>query len=367
MNAATRTAGFGPRSSAGSCSAPTRCRPATTTPTTARPSGSARSSSTRFARAYERFDVLLGADRARRPRSSSARSATTRWRCTSPTSARSRPTWPAHPAISVPFGTGDDGLPIGVQVLAPAARRGRALPGGGALEAQLDGGADDRAGCSRAGRRWSGSRSTASCGPRPSCSAAARNAFGDEPNTNICPVCLGLPGSLPVLNEQAVELAMRIGTALGCDDRDRRVFHRKNYFYPDMPKDYQISQYDEPINVDGTLELPDGTPDRHHPGPPRRGHRQDDACRRGWPDPLGRPLARRLQPGRRAAGRDRQRARHPIGRDRPGRTPPSCGPSSSPPARPTAGWRRARCASTPTCRSGRSGPTSSGRAARSRT
>ena len=85
-----------------------------------------------------------------------------------------------------------------------------------------------------------------------------RNAFGDEPNTNVCPVCLGLPGSLPVLNERAVEFAMRIGTALNCEIRPS-VFHRKNYFYPDMPKDYQISQYDEPINVDGWLELPDST------------------------------------------------------------------------------------------------------------
>jgi aspartyl-tRNA(Asn)/glutamyl-tRNA(Gln) amidotransferase subunit B len=85
-----------------------------------------------------------------------------------------------------------------------------------------------------------------------------KNAFGDEPNTNICPVCLGLPGSLPVLNEFAVELAMRIGTALHCDVRPSS-FHRKNYFYPDMPKDYQISQYDEPINVGGWLELPDGS------------------------------------------------------------------------------------------------------------
>jgi aspartyl-tRNA(Asn)/glutamyl-tRNA(Gln) amidotransferase subunit B len=85
-----------------------------------------------------------------------------------------------------------------------------------------------------------------------------RNAFGDEPNTNICPVCLGLPGSLPVLNERAVELAMRIGTALHCEIRPSS-FHRKNYFYPDMPKDYQISQYDEPINVAGWLDLPDGT------------------------------------------------------------------------------------------------------------
>jgi aspartyl-tRNA(Asn)/glutamyl-tRNA(Gln) amidotransferase subunit B len=87
---------------------------------------------------------------------------------------------------------------------------------------------------------------------------SCRNAFGDEPNTNICPVCLGLPGSLPVLNGHAVELAMRIGTALHCDIRASR-FDRKNYFYPDMPKDYQISQFAEPINVDGYLDLPDTT------------------------------------------------------------------------------------------------------------
>jgi aspartyl-tRNA(Asn)/glutamyl-tRNA(Gln) amidotransferase subunit B len=83
------------------------------------------------------------------------------------------------------------------------------------------------------------------------------NAFGEEPNTNICPVCLGLPGSLPVINRQAVEYAMRIGAALHCTIQASR-FHRKNYFYPDMPKDYQISQYDVPINADGWLELPDG-------------------------------------------------------------------------------------------------------------
>ena len=85
-----------------------------------------------------------------------------------------------------------------------------------------------------------------------------RNAFGDEPNTNVCPVCLGLPGSLPVLNVRAVEYAMRIGAALHCEVRPS-LFHRKNYFYPDMPKDYQISQYDEPINVGGVLELADGS------------------------------------------------------------------------------------------------------------
>jgi aspartyl-tRNA(Asn)/glutamyl-tRNA(Gln) amidotransferase subunit B len=84
-----------------------------------------------------------------------------------------------------------------------------------------------------------------------------RNSFGEEPNTNVCPVCLGLPGSLPVLNRMAVELAMRVGAALHCRI-EPSIFHRKNYFYPDMPKDYQISQYDRPINVDGWLELPGG-------------------------------------------------------------------------------------------------------------
>jgi aspartyl-tRNA(Asn)/glutamyl-tRNA(Gln) amidotransferase subunit B len=83
------------------------------------------------------------------------------------------------------------------------------------------------------------------------------NRFGDEPNTNICPVCLGLPGSLPVLNQQAVELAIRLGRALHCTVQ-RSVFARKNYFYPDMPKDYQISQYDLPINDGGWLDLPTG-------------------------------------------------------------------------------------------------------------
>jgi len=84
------------------------------------------------------------------------------------------------------------------------------------------------------------------------------NRFGDEPNTNIDPVTLGLPGALPVLNKQAVELAMRIGIALNCDIQPC-IFHRKNYFYPDMPKAYQISQYDIPLNIDGFLVLPSGT------------------------------------------------------------------------------------------------------------
>ncbi|MFJ4650474.1 Asp-tRNA(Asn)/Glu-tRNA(Gln) amidotransferase subunit GatB [Nocardia sp. NPDC088792] len=79
--------------------------------------------------------------------------------------------------------------------------------------------------------------------------------FGAEPNTQVCPVCLGLPGSLPVVNEKAVESAIRIGLALNCSITPWGRFARKNYFYPDQPKNYQISQYDEPIATDGYLDV----------------------------------------------------------------------------------------------------------------
>ena len=79
--------------------------------------------------------------------------------------------------------------------------------------------------------------------------------FGAEPNTQVCPVCLGLPGSLPVVNAKAVESAIRIGLALNCTIAEWCRFARKNYFYPDMPKNYQISQYDEPIAYDGWTEV----------------------------------------------------------------------------------------------------------------
>jgi aspartyl-tRNA(Asn)/glutamyl-tRNA(Gln) amidotransferase subunit B len=80
-------------------------------------------------------------------------------------------------------------------------------------------------------------------------------AFGAEPNTQVCPVCLALPGSLPVVNERAIEFAVRIGLALNCDIASWCRFARKNYFYPDMPKNYQISQYDEPLCAFGHLDV----------------------------------------------------------------------------------------------------------------
>jgi aspartyl-tRNA(Asn)/glutamyl-tRNA(Gln) amidotransferase subunit B len=84
------------------------------------------------------------------------------------------------------------------------------------------------------------------------------NRFGEAPNTSVCPVCLGLPGALPVLNRQAVTLALRAALATGCTVHPVSTFARKNYFYPDLPKGYQISQYDEPLATGGGLELPEG-------------------------------------------------------------------------------------------------------------
>ena len=86
------------------------------------------------------------------------------------------------------------------------------------------------------------------------CGCAAQ--FGAPPNTNVCPVCLGLPGALPVVNASAVELAVQTALAVGCEVHARSAFARKNYFYPDLPKGYQISQYDRPLATDGVVELP---------------------------------------------------------------------------------------------------------------
>ncbi|MGD0244089.1 MAG: Asp-tRNA(Asn)/Glu-tRNA(Gln) amidotransferase subunit GatB [Streptosporangiaceae bacterium] len=92
-------------------------------------------------------------------------------------------------------------------------------------------------------------------GTRTKMFCGCTTAFGAEPNTQVCPVCLGLPGSLPVVNRTAIEYAIRIGLALNCGIASWCRFARKNYFYPDMPKNFQISQYDEPLCTDGYLDI----------------------------------------------------------------------------------------------------------------
>ncbi|MBI2796417.1 MAG: Asp-tRNA(Asn)/Glu-tRNA(Gln) amidotransferase subunit GatB [Gemmatimonadetes bacterium] len=104
---------------------------------------------------------------------------------------------------------------------------------------------------------------------------ACSSSFGDPPNTNICPVCLALPGALPVLNDACIELAVRAALALGCTVHGTSVFARKNYFYPDLPKGYQISQYDKPLATGGALEVTLGEA-RHRIGVTRV-HMEEDA------------------------------------------------------------------------------------------
>ncbi len=111
------------------------------------------------------------------------------------------------------------------------------------------------------------------------------NRFGAEPNELVCPVCLGYPGTLPATNQRAVDLAIRLALALGCEVRRRSVFARKNYFYPDLPKGYQISQYDEPLAEGGAVPLPSGGVVRIH-----RLHLEEDAGKLLHEVPGGGPL-----------------------------------------------------------------------------
>ena len=210
-----------------------------------------------FARAYEDFDVLLTPTSPTVAFELGAKTADPLSMylsdiCTIPTNLA------GHPGMSVPYGTGEDGLPVGVQVLAPALGEHADVSRRPCARIEPDMSTDTTASDVQTdyeaviGLEVHVELATAT---KMFCSCA--NEFGAEPNTHVCPVCLGLPGSLPVLNAQAVELVLRFAEAVHLHVPERSIFARKNYFYPDMPKDYQISQYEDPITVDGWLEIDD--------------------------------------------------------------------------------------------------------------
>ena len=175
-------------------------------------------------------------------------------------------------AISVPIGLApEDGLPVGLQVMAPPLADDRLYRVAAAVEAAFT----ERLGAPAA-RRGEGAflvmtvtyeealqkyepvfglETHVELGTATKMFCGCITTFGAEPNTHTCPVCLGLPGSLPVVNERAIEYAIKIGLALNCSIASWCRFARKNYFYPDMPKNFQISQYDEPLCTDGYLDV----------------------------------------------------------------------------------------------------------------
>ena len=181
-------------------------------------------------------------------------------------------------------------------------------------------------------------------------------SFGDEPNVHTCPVCLAHPGVLPVPNEEAIRYALKIAAALECEVAPRSIFHRKNYFYPDNPKAYQISQYDIPLAGDGRLgevrihraHLEEDAAKMIHVGESGRIHGSGaslvDFNRGGTPlveivtEPDLRSAAEAARVGAAAARR-----------------------RSASSASPTSTWRRAACGSTPTSRCGRRAARSWGR------
>ena len=176
-------------------------------------------------------------------------------------------------ALSVPSGLADDGLPVGLQIMAPALGEAVMYRVAAAYEASrpalsvpevLRVSTPTLVAFDEVVERFDpmlGLEVHVELNTNTKMFCGCSTTFGAEPNTQVCPTCLGLPGSLPVVNRTAVESAMRIGLALHCEIAPWCRFARKNYFYPDMPKNFQTSQYDEPIAFDGYLDvtLDDGT------------------------------------------------------------------------------------------------------------
>ena len=156
------------------------------------------------------------------------------------------------PAISIPSGL-SAGLPVGLQIAGPAFSENGLLDAAHALEQAI--GFDRGRPVSEPDRFEPviGLEIHVQLATATKMFCGCELSFGEPPNTRTCPVCLGLPGSLPVANARAVHFGLMIGLALGSELAPRSIFHRKNYFYPDLPKGYQISQYDEPLCLGGRL------------------------------------------------------------------------------------------------------------------
>src|SRR4029453_12714088 len=207
-----------------------------------------------------RTSTSCSAPRARQSRSGWARRRRTRSRCTSPTCSRSPPTCPASPASPPRVG-----FPEGCRSACRSSAR-----------------SFRKTSCSvRAMRSRTRSPSTTSRSgsvpewepvigleihvqlkTRTKMFCRCENVWGEPENTRTCPVCLAHPGTLPVANKRAIEWTVKLGVALGCEIASRALFHRKNYFYPDLPKGYQISQYDIPLCAGGKFVVPGPDGDR---------------------------------------------------------------------------------------------------------
>ena len=272
-------------------------------------------------------------------------------------------------AISVPCGLADeDGLPVGLQVMAPpladdrlyrvaaaVRRRSTAL---GTSAADRGEGADlvmtvTYEEALQGYEPVFGLETHVELGTTTKMFCGCLTAFGAEPNTHVCPICLGLPGSLPVVNRRSIEFAIKIGLALNCSIASWCRFARKNYFYPDMPKNFQISQYDEPLCTDGYLDVLVGG---RRSGSASSGStwRRTPASRCTW---AGRPAASRGPSTRwsTTTGRASRWSRSSPSRCRapatwrprsPRPTSPSSATCSARSGSPTCGWRRARCGAT---------------------